>query len=341
MSLRILRASDPSFEDAWGMLGGRQWARDALYGPESLAFYREYAGVEEVEDLSFIVADGGEGLIGTRVHVFRNPSGAVEMSCYGLPCLVGERASSAAPAREAARKLARTELLEPFQKRGAARLVFRDGLDDGRLSYLGRALLSEGATASPHLSQMIDLTQPEDKLRAALTKTVRWSINWGMKTLDIRVLDRATIAASDMQAFRELHIEVAGRETRSPKTWDRQFDIVKAGGGFVVLGYLDGALVTAALFLTSPRHCFYGVSASKRELFDKPIGHAVIWSAMLKAKSEGIGLFEMGEQRFPKLSTPPPSDKEIGISFFKRSFGGETEAYLDLLLQPEAAGTMA
>lgn len=338
MSLRILRAGDPSFEEAWGMLGGRQWARDALYGAESLAFYREYAGIEDWEDLSFVVADGAEGLIGARVYAFRNQAGAVEMSCYGLPCLVGEQVSVAAPARDAARKLARTELLEPFQKRGAARLLLRDGLDDGRLSYLGRALLSEGATATPHLSQMIDLTQPEDKLRAALTKTVRWSINWGMKTLDIRVLDRATITASDMAAFRDLHIEVAGRETRTPKTWDRQLEIVKAGGGFVVLGYIADTLVTAALFLTSPRHCFYGVSASKRELFDKPIGHAVIWSAMLKAKSEGIGLFEMGEQRFPKLATPPPSDKEIGISFFKRSFGGDTEAYLHLLLQPQASG---
>jgi hypothetical protein len=196
-------------------------------------------------------------------------------------------------------------------------------------------LLAAGAACVPYLSHVVDLTAREETLRNELSKTVRWSVNWGMKTLAVRVLDKDTITAADIDAFRLLHIEAAGKETRSAETWQAQLALVEAGAGFAVFGILDQTLVTAALFVVSKQHCFYGVSASKRELFDKPIGHAIVWSAMMHAKNAlGIRFFETGEQRFPGLSAAEPSAKELGIGFFKRSFGGETEVCLDLVLNP-------
>jgi hypothetical protein len=335
MNLAVVEHNCERFDDAWRTLHGRQLERDALYSAESLAFYREYRPVDEIEDLSFLIVNGAEGLIGMAMQAYRMPAGGVEISCHGLPCLFGENPRMDYSLRQSAKKLFKREMMLRLDRhRVVDRLVFRDYLDNAQISYPGRLLLAQGAKASPYLSQIVDLSLSEAELRGVLTKSVRWSINWGMKALDIRILDQGSINVPDMAAFRTLHIEAAGRETRSQLTWDLQLDLVRAGAGFVVLGSLDGQLVTAALFVTSRQHCYYGVSASKRELFDKPIAHAVIWSAMLHAKNAlELKLFEMGEQRFPLLHAIAPNEKDLGISFFKRSFGGETEVSLDLTLQ--------
>jgi hypothetical protein len=99
----------------------------------------------------------------------------------------------------------------------------------------------------------------------------------------------------------------------------------------MVDGSYGGELVTAALFLHTPRHCYYGVSASDREYFDKPISHAVIWTAMLHARSLGCERFETGEQLFPRQGAGQRGSKELHISDFKHGFGGRTVVRLDVL----------
>jgi len=41
----------------------------------------------------------------------------------------------------------------------------------------------------------------------------------------------------------------------------------------------------------------------------------------------------MGEQLFPGAGDRQPTAKELGISFFKRAFGGRTKAHLDIRLE--------
>ena len=48
-----------------------------------------------------------------------------------------------------------------------------------------------------------------------------------------------------------LHINVAGKETRSINTWDKQFEMINKGEAFLVLGEYDNELVTGGLFLYS------------------------------------------------------------------------------------------
>jgi len=108
---------------------------------------------------------------------------------------------------------------------------------------------------------------------------------------------------------------------------------VLAGEAFCVFSCMNGVLVSAALFPHSRSHCFYGVSASRRDLFDKPLGHGVIWAAVLHAKNLGLVSFEMGEQLYPMAPRHNSSQKELGISFFKRAFGGVPRVFLDVNLQ--------
>ena len=334
MNIEIIDVSSRDFENVWLDLKGRQIERDALYCRENIEFYKEQRQQTEIDDSSFIAAAGSKGIVGVRMQAFRLPEELIEISCHGLPCLFGENPDCDLKLKGAARKIFKREFLSRISRNGpVGRLQFRDYLDGGDVSFLGRLLLTDGASASPHFSQVIDLAPPLSELKSSLSKTVRWSINWGFRELEISVLDKSTITSENIDEFRALHIEASGRETRSRRTWDRQLDLVKAGSGFVVSGRLEDQLVTAALFVRSEKHCYYGVSASNRELFDKPISHAVIWSAIEYARNDlGLRFFEMGQQIFPGLQQVQPTAKERGISFFKRSFGGETEVSLDLML---------
>ena len=80
-------------------------------------------------------------------------------------------------------------------------------------------------------------------------------------------------------------------------------------------------MVSAAYFLCPDKICYYGSSASRRDLFDKPLSHAIIWKAILESKRRGDHLFNIGstyEYKFNKLA----SDKEKNIAYFKEGFGG-------------------
>ena len=134
-----------------------------------------------------------------------------------------------------------------------------------------------------------------------------------------------------LQQFRELHVKASGYETRSRKSWECQFDLVKNGEAFIIFGHIEGTLISAALFMHSSRYCFYGVSASDRSLFSKPISHILIWTAIQYAKKNGCLVFDLAGQFFP-AGSPKPSKKELQISKFKSGFGGTTNIQILLNL---------
>ena len=95
--------------------------------------------------------------------------------------------------------------------------------------------------------------------------------------------------------------------------------MVKLGEAFIVSGHYNGELLTAALFIYRKKYCYYGVGASDRRHSDKPLSHAIIWEAILHAKSLGISFFELGEQIFQNENKDyVQNKKEFGISEFKK-----------------------
>ncbi|MBW1716352.1 MAG: hypothetical protein JRJ77_11120 [Deltaproteobacteria bacterium] len=256
--------------------------------------------------------------------------GCQELSGFGLPILYLENEHIKLTQLRRANKLIKDEVERIMQTHSVTSLVYQDFLYRGRLSFLGRYLLSTGAQAAPYFTQIIDLSLSESDLYRQIRKSYKSLINWGMKNLVLLVKDMTNIAPQDIEDFRLLHFHAAGRKTRSQRTWDLQYEMIRHKEAFVIEGKLEGELVTAALFPYSTRYCFYGVSASKRELFSNPLSHAVIWRAMLYAKEQGCNFFELPEQHYPKQGTPVPTEKELSISTFKHGFGGETRVRLNM-----------
>jgi hypothetical protein len=122
-------------------------------------------------------------------------------------------------------------------------------------------------------------------------------INWGLKNLRTIIVDRSSPSEELFEQFRQFHIEVAGRETRSKRSWDIQYEMLKEGETSLVLCYLDERLVSGAMCMNGLEVGYYGIAINNREMMAEktPLGHwPVIASAQL-AKKQGLKKYTMCE----------------------------------------------
>ena len=95
-------------------------------------------------------------------------------------------------------------------------------------------------------------------------------------------------------------------------------------------GFLDNKLVSSAFFNFNKMVCFYSVSASRRDLFDKPLSHSIIWNAIIHAKKIGCKYFDFSVLSYRKNSLHEIPGKEKNINTFKKGFGGKTRSVLSV-----------
>jgi len=210
---------------------------------------------------------------------------------------------------------------ETLQKLHAERLYdtcsnikYMDFLENG-LSQVSQFLLRQGYKATPCYTQIIDLQRPEEQLRSEIRKSYKSLINKGLREYNLSFGINLTL-------FKDLHKEVVGRQTRPDSTWKIQEKMIRKGDAFEIQMFND-RLVAAGLFYTKGDYVYYGVGKSLVNIDS----HALIWKAMLYAKSQGRKYFEMGNQVYCG------KHKLVNISKFKRGFGGRT--YVRLLLERE------
>lgn len=324
----VVHSSDPPFTEIWETLWAADGMQNPLHQPAHAEYYREYSG-GPATDCSVVFLHDGRPVYGLQMAEIPKSDGA-ELSWLGRPILLLQDRSLEASVRQKVGKDLKAWFSTQLQLRRIRRLHFRDYLVDGEISYFGRLLLDLGARAAPYFTQVVDLSSGNDVVWKTVAKGSRWGINWGRNNMILSVLDRSNVAASDMEAFRALHIDAAGRETRSRRSWEMQLEMIQRSEAFMVFGVIGGDLVSGALFSHSPRTCIYGVSASRRDLFDKPISHAIVWAGIEQAARIGCREFELGKQVFPGQDADTLTKKELDISNFKRWFGGSCRVRLDL-----------
>jgi hypothetical protein len=292
----------------------------SLYSSSSLAYYRQQAldiGAD-VEDLSSILLVEGEPHFAYIGFIEKSPL-SHRISVYENPSLLLDPYHHTRGVKKVISSFLR-ELLLADQSSA----LFCDPLFCGRLSASSEYLLAmQGASSEFRLSKCIDLSLPESTLKTMVRKSYASLINWGLRHLRIEILSAENISWDRISIFRSLHISQAGRETRTLATWEKQYESIISGESFCVFGYLDDTCVSAGFFPCSNRHCYYGVSASRRDMFDKPMFHALLWSAVLFAKNNGCLYFELGRQYVLGSSLDPQlTTKEVDIARFKGGFGG-------------------
>lgn len=272
-----------------------------------------------IEDISFIMEWNREPLIALLGF------SPIDYDSIDVPCFI------IAETDRLSKKAAKC-FLDNFDKtiKGSSKKFwYRDFLLDGKISFLSKALLRQGFNFSTIFSNVIDLSKSEVTLKSNIRKSYGSLINKGIRDLSPTIIDSSSITWDKIDEFRKLHIKEAGRETRSKETWEEQFNMIKSDEAFVAFGYLDSDLVSAGLFSMSSKNVYYLASASRRDLFPKPLFHALIWKAILYSKSRGLNWFEIGEKLFPNSSDVLHSQKELSISNFKSGFGASIKVFLD------------
>ena len=193
---------------------------------------------------------------------------------------------------------------------------------ESKLPILCESLLSEANyKLNPSTTRIIDLSLSEVDLKRTLRKSYHSLINWGLNKMEIKIYDKSNISWEIIESFRDLHIKEAKRETRSIDTWLKQYEAILNGLAFCITAKLQEELVSAAYFLCPDKICYYGSSASRRDLFDKPLSHAIIWQAILESKKRGLNLFNIGATYESKINDSV-TYKEKNIAYFKEGFGG-------------------
>ena len=240
-----------------------------------------------------------------------------ELNLFELPCLAIDSTNISLSKKKQIKSF-----FEVLLKLDLNKIQLKGPDTESKIPILCEFLLSQTKfRLKPSTTRIIDLGQSEVDLKRAIRKSYHSLINWGLNSMEIEIHDSTNVKWKTIERFRDLHINEAKRETRSINTWNKQFEAISSGLAFCITAKLDKELVSAAYFLCPYWICYYGSSASRRDLFDKPLSHSIIWKAILESKRRGDSLFNIGstyEYKFNNLAT----DKEKNIAYFKEGFGG-------------------
>lgn len=290
----------------------------SIYDPITLDwFYMKAADFGyEVKDYSCIFTFDGipfSSFLGAKIY----KDGISSLSLYEAPCLAIDAVNISSKKKKQINAFGEILLEQKFDN-------FKiKGPDlESKMPILCEFLLNKTKSyINPVTTRVINLSLSKDDLKRTIRKSYHSLINWGLNTMKLEVHNSINIKWETIESFRTLHIREAKRETRSLQTWRKQFEAISNGLAFCITGKLNEEIISAAYFLCPDKICYYGSSASRRDLFDKPLGHAIIWEAILESKKRGVYFFNIGstyEFKFNKLATC----KEKNIAFFKEGFGG-------------------
>ncbi len=182
--------------------------------------------------------------------------------------------------------------------------------------YLMWAEKASEVFSTHHL--LVDLSLPLEDIRLKFRKSFKPLINKALLDFKVEVHERVSKEIFDQ--FRLLHKEVAGGSTRPIESWNEQKKQIDSLESFLVtVSDTQDQMIGAGLFTYSNYQGYYCVGVYKRELFDKPLGHAVQMKAIETLKKNGVSWYEIG-QKYLKIDKIPATDKELSITHFKEGF---------------------
>lgn len=165
----------------------------------------------------------------------------------------------------------------------------------------------------------IDLNQTIEEIKLGFRKSYKPLVNKALRQWNVEVCDPKDDKVFD--EFRLLHLEEAGRQTRNEESWNIQKNQIVNKEAFLISVRDDLNLIGAGFFTYTKDIGMYSVGAYKRDLFDKPIGHAVQVIAIRTLKEIGCATYHLG-QKFTSLGSENATEKELSISHFKEGFSG-------------------
>ncbi len=167
----------------------------------------------------------------------------------------------------------------------------------------------------------IDLSFSENLIKQNIRKSYKSLVNWGQRELDCKLFDSENITEQIFNDFKNFHILVSGRKTRSDKTWDIQLETIKEGHGYLLMSYYEGKLVSSNYVEHGTEEALYGVGVYDRDLmYNKlALAHYPLLYSIYHAKKISLKRFNLGAISHKEMEVV----KNLNIFKFKRGFATE------------------
>ncbi|WP_406732457.1 hypothetical protein RJD39_13450 [Vibrio scophthalmi] len=187
------------------------------------------------------------------------------------------------------------------------------------ISTWGAGLLQCGKVFRVGQQLDVDLSMSLEKIKSTFRKSYKPLISKGLKRWKVDVIEVGN--PTPFWEYKQLHVAVAGRETRCIESWQVQLDMLNREDAFLVtLRDESDELVGAGLFVYNSQCALYGSAAYCRDLFSEPLGHVVQYKAIEVMLSKGLKRYEIGFGFSEYYGATP---KECSITKFKSGFCNE------------------
>lgn len=297
---------------------------DPIYGLLADRYFPHVFG-GTARDGSFILVIGGRPCLLCQASV-------IDGRCahYGFPAriLVSENLPQAE--RDAALRRAVKLVRRRAEAHDAHEIHCLETGETARLGPDAMAWLAEGAAPRLAMTAVTDLTLSEKEIHGALRKSYKSLVNWGRRHLDLKAVDRTNPDRGAFEDYRAFHRRIAGKVTRAAGSWEAMFALMRDGHGELLLGYLDGDLVSGTMIADGLHQAIYMSAVYDRERFDKPLGHWPLYAALLRAKGRGLRAFELGDVPVKPapatIAAEPEAEKAYAVGQFKKGFATHIQA---------------
>lgn len=176
----------------------------------------------------------------------------------------------------------------------------------------------------PELAWILDLNISEEELLKNMAKRHRYSIKKAQKE-GIKI--ESSTDFQDVDKFYDIYKETAKRQGFIPFSKEyvkKEFEIfTKENKAKIFFAYYKGEIIAGAVIIFSNHSGFYHHGASNRKYPNIPASELLQWEAILECKKRNL-------KKYNFWGVVPDSDKNhswIGLSHFKRGFGGYEKEY--------------
>ncbi len=137
----------------------------------------------------------------------------------------------------------------------------------------------------------IDLEEDLENIWSSLRKSYKPLINKNSKIYSVS----KDCTSEIWDLCKELHIACSGKQTRSDKTWQTQWEAIKSRQAIVYFIELNNKIIGFAYFIYDKVVASYFSAAYQRSnQSDQSLGHLILWEAISDLKKRGIKNLYLG-----------------------------------------------
>lgn len=323
--MKVVHACNDSFDVLWKDALRRIKGATPMYSLDVRKFdYEVFSGDLKRDDSFVVLSDSNETIAFVPLYCFADEYGKLEYRYAGeylrAPLIYD------APYTKRYEKTQKFVFMyiEDLAKRNNVRAhkAIIEGIEllEGRHYY--NYLTDFGYSDESSVCQLIDLSRENKYLWSDVRKSYKSLINRATKNFIYETISSKNYNFNKCEDYRKLHLNAAGKQTRSLESFYLMYNMVKNNQAFIILiREKSGWAVAAHFYYFLGAYCLYASSAIDPDLpSDSGAGHLALWQGVLTARQLGCRFIDMGQLWI----NSSPSEKEKNIALFKRGFGGRT-----------------